>query len=42
MLEKEVVPLLVRRLWIKMIIKALVLPHDGFQVPRLIVPYQKG
>ena len=42
MLGKEVVLLLVRRLWVEMILKALVVPHDGVQVPRRIVPYQIG
>ena len=42
MLGKEVVPLLVRRLWVQMILKALVVPYDGVQVPRRIVPYQIG
>ena len=42
MLGKEVVPLLVRRLWVEMVLKALAAPRDGVQVPRPIVPSQIG
>ena len=42
MLGKEVVSLLVRRFWVQMILKALVVPDDCVQVPRPIVPYQIG
>ena len=42
MLGKEVVPLLVRRLWVEMVLKALVVPNTGAQVPHPIVRYQTG
>ena len=42
MLGKEVVRLLVWRLWVEMVLKALVVPCDGVQVPYPIVPYQVG
>ena len=38
MLGKEVVPLLVRPLWVEMVLKALVVPCDSAQVPRPIAP----
>ena len=41
-LGKEAVLLLVRRLWVEIVLKVLIVPHDGVQVPRPIVPYQIG
>lgn len=39
---KELVPLLEQRLWLEMILKDVLVPHDSAQVPSPIVHYQIG